>query len=927
MKNLLIIVFFITGFSNLSVCQLVTTDPAVPTAGKLIKIFYDSSKDAGGLHNYTGDLYAHTGVTLLGVPWQKVIGTWANNSTQPKLKYLGNYLYELDITPDINTFYSLGPSDVVTKICLVIRNAAGDKQTSPDIFINVFQVGLNVTFTLPVKSSFVAELNKSIAIQVSATLADSISLYINNIFVKSVTSTDHLTDTINPSQYGEFRVKAIAWAIPSFAADSFFYYVRKPIITETLPSGFADGINYISDTSVALVLHAPYKNYVFATGDFTGWLAREKGYMKRTPDGERFWVQINGLKPGKEYRFQYLVDTTLFIGEPYCDKVLDPDNDQFIPASTYPGLIKYPKDTASGIVSVLQTSQVPYTWQTTGYTPPEQSNLIIYELLVRDFTANHDYKTLIDTLNYLVNLGINAIELMPVNEFEGNISWGYNPSFYFAPDKYYGPKNDLKAFIDICHSKGIAVIMDMVLNHCFGQSPFVQLYLDHYGPDQIYMKIPNPWFNAQSPNPVYKFGADFNHESISTQQLVDRINAYWLTEYKIDGFRFDFTKGFTNTPGEGSAYDASRIAILERMASQIWKVKPGAYVILEHFTDNSEEIVLADYGMMIWGNNNYNYAEAAMGYSSDLTAVSAQGVGWTVPNLVSYMESHDEERIMYKTITFGASSGSYNTQNQKTALKRMELDALFLLTVPGPKMIWQFGELGYDIPIDSGGRTGEKPIKWDYFSDTNRHRLYIIYKLLNNLRSSLPAFGTGSYSYSLSTPLKSIQLFDPTMNVDVLGNFGLTTASINPNFPQTGMWYDYFKGDSIKVLNINDQIILQPGEYRLYTTRKLANPSTLLGINDIEATGKKPIITVYPNPSPAEFTFEIQSMYPTSVSVSIFDISGNIIWQNRTSLSADEIQSVKWDGNSAGGNTAPQGIYIVQVRTSFSSETVKIIKE
>jgi len=927
MKRVLYVMFCYSVLSISLFGQMITTDPAVPTPGKLIKIYYNSSADAGSLHNYTGDLYAHTGVTINSQSWQKVIGTWANNLTQPKLKYLGNYLYELDITPDIKTFYSLGSSDIVTKICLVIRNAAGDKQTSPDIFISVFQVGLNVTFTLPGKSSFVTELNKKIIIQASATLADSISLYINNIYVRSVATAQLLTDTIIPVQYGEFRVKAIAWAKPAFAADSFFYYVRKPIITETLPSGFADGINYTSDTSVALVLHAPYKNYVFATGDFTGWLAREKGYMKRTPDGERFWVQINGLKPGKEYRFQYLVDTMLYIGEPYCDEILDPDNDQYILASTYPNLISYPKDTASGIVSVLQTAQIPFAWHTTSYIPPSQSDLRIYELLVRDFTANHDYKTLTDTLDYLVNLGINAIELMPIAEFEGNLSWGYNPSFYFAPDKYYGPKNDLKAFIDICHSKGIAVIMDMVLNHCYEQSPFVQLYLDHIGTDQIYMKIPNPWFNAQSPNPVYKFGADFNHESLSTQQLVDRINAYWLTEYKVDGFRFDFTKGFTNTPGEGSAYDASRIAILERMATQIWKTKSNAYVILEHFTDNDEEIVLSDFGMMLWGNNNYNYAEAAMGYSSDLTAVSAQGMGWTVPNLVSYMESHDEERIMYKTITYGASSGSYNTQNLKTAVKRMELDAVFLLTVPGPKMIWQFGELGYDISIDSGGRTGVKPIKWNYFSDPDRHRLFIIYKLLNNLRRSQPVFGTGSYSYSLSTPLKSIQLFDPTMNVDVLGNFGLTQASINPTFPQTGMWYEYFTGDSINVSNINDQISLQPGEYRLYTTRKLASPGLLLGVNDIKATGKEPLITVYPNPSPGEFTFEIKSTNPTSASVSVFDITGNMIWQNKTSISAEEIQSIKWDGKSGNGSTVPRGIYFVQVRTSISNETVKIIKE
>ena len=242
-----------------------------------------------------------------------------------------------------------------------------------------------------------------------------------------------------------------------------------------------------------------------------------------------------------------------------------------------------------------------------------KSKLVIYELLIRDFLANHDFKTpFIDTLSYLDDLGVNAIELMPVCEFEGNLSWGYNPSFYFAPDKYYGPKNDMKAFVDSCHARGIAVIMDIVLNHCFGQSPFVQLYLDHYDTDQIFMKIPNPWFNASSPNPVYKWGADFNHTSSSTQELVDRINAYWLTEYNVDGFRFDFSKGFTNTPGDGFSYDASRIAILKRMANKIWSVKPSAYVILEHFTADAEEQELANYGMMVWGNNNYNYSEAAM---------------------------------------------------------------------------------------------------------------------------------------------------------------------------------------------------------------------------------------------------------------------------------------------------------------------------
>lgn len=928
MKKLLFLIICVSMYGNSLPGQMNTSDPALPTPGKLIKIFYDSSKDAGELHNYTGDLYAHTGVILEGsTQWQKVIGTWGVNTSQPKLTKVSTYLYELDITPDIKSFYSLAQTDKVLKIALVLRNAVATLQTRPDIFLDVFQAGLNVTFTLPLKTSFVTELNKQIIIKASATLADSVSLYINNKFIKSGTTPDLLTGTIMADQYGEYHVKVVAWDKPAFAADSFFYYVRKPILTEALPSGLKDGINYTSATSVTLVLHAPYKNYVFATGDFTDWLATEKGYMKRTPDAEKYWLEITGLIPNKEYRFQYLVDTSLYIADPYSDKVLDPANDQFIPSTTYPDLIRYPKDTASGIVSVLQTSQAPYLWHTTNFQQPQKSNLVIYELLVRDFTAKHDYKTLIDTLGYLDDLGVNAIELMPVNEFEGNLSWGYNPSFYFAPDKYYGPKNDLKAFVDSCHNRGIAVILDLVLNHCFGQSPFVQLYIDHYATDEIIMKTPNPWFNSSSPNPVYKWGADFNHQSISTQKLVDRVNSYWLTEYKIDGFRFDFTKGFTNTPGDGGSYDASRIAILKRMADQIWIVNKDAYVILEHLAPNSEEKELADYGIMLWGNNNYNYAEAAMGYSSDLTAVSSLGRGWSVPNLVSYMESHDEERLMYKTLTYGALTSEYNTQNIKVALKRMQLDALFFLTVPGPKMIWQFGELGYDVSIDNGGRTSVKPLKWDYFQDQERHRLFTIYMLLNNLRKTQPAFSTSSYSYSLSTPMKRIQLNHPDMQVNLLGNFGITAATINPAFPQTGKWYEYFSGDSISILSANDLINLQPGEYRLYTTKKLASPKLLLGVEDHKQTVNDHFISVYPNPSSDEFTFKILNLIPGPALVSVFNITGKIIRQLNTDFSTDEIQTVIWDGRTATGAEAAGGIYLVQICTANRCETIKVIKE
>ena len=908
--------------------QMVTTDPAVPVLGKVIKIYYDTSKDPGELNNFTGDIYVHTGLIIEGSAlWQKVIGTWANNSTQPKLNYLGNYRYELVISPNIESFYNVLPGEKVKKIALVFRNSTGSKQTRPDIFIDVFEQGLNVTFTLPERYSFVAEPSTEVQLSASATNADSVSLYVNGKYKKGGKTPDLITDTVTLDEYGGYWFRAVAWDLPAFAADSFFVFVRSPLTVEAVPAGMKDGINYTGNNSVTLVLHAPYKEYAFAVGDFNDWLACEEGYMKTTPDRERYWLEIDNLEPGREYRFQYLVDSGLYIADPYAEKVLDEFNDEYITSSTYPGLIEYPKGKTTGMVSVLQTGQQPYNWITTGFQPPAKEKLVIYELLVRDFVAAHDFKTLTDTLNYLKRLGVNAIELMPVTEFEGNLSWGYNVSFYFAPDKYYGPKNSLKAFIDSCHSKGIAVITDMVLNHCFGQSPFVQLYLDHYATDQIVMKTPNPWFNDVSPNTLYKWGADFNHESPDTKALVDRITSYWLTEYRIDGFRFDFTKGFTNTPGDGGAYDASRIAILKRMAGKIWDVNQNAYVILEHFTANAEEKELAESGMLIWGNMNYQYGEAAMGYTSDLSGVTHLSRGWNVPNLVGYMESHDEERLMYKCLTYGASAGNYNIKNLQTAIKRMELAALFFLTIPGPKMIWQFGELGYDVSIDYNGRTGNKPILWDYYTTIERIRLFKIYKLLLDLRAAHNVFHVPAFSYSLSGKQKAVYLSDPEMDVTVVGNFDVAQAVTSVNFQKTGKWYEYFTGDSLFVFSSPATMTLQPGEYRLYTSVKLASPLPYLGIKDFPYSVPDIQVNAYPNPSSGPVTFKLFLSKPSTVEFSIMNSSGMTIFHSERKKLPEGVSVIQWDGRLQNGNQLPAGIYFAGFRTGRQVKTIKLVRD
>jgi hypothetical protein len=289
------------------------------------------------------------------------------------------------------------------------------------------------------------------------------------------------------------------------------------------------------------------------------------------------------------------------------------------------------------------------------------------------------------------------------------------------------------------------------------------------------------------------------------------------------------------------------------------------------------------------------------------------------------MESHDEERLMYKAITYGNSTADYNIRNTILALKRMELDALFFLAIPGPKMIWQFGELGYDVPINENGRTGEKPIRWDYFSDDYRNRLYRVYKLLINLRKTQPAFGTADYTYSLSSSSKRLQLNHPDMKVNILGNFGVASTTLFPAFQQTGKWYEYFTGDSVTVSDVNAQLLFRPGEYRLYTTRRLPSSKLILGTGDILMPGRNDLITAWPNPSGDEFNFISGNGFRGPVTITIIDMTGRMVLQKNISVSESEI--ITWDGRTINGAEAPAGIYIVIFRSASGSGTIKVVRQ
>lgn len=592
--------------------------------------------------------------------------------------------------------------------------------------------------------------------------------------------------------------------------------------TAALPAGAKDGVIFINNgTSAIVTLYAPGKKSVSLIGEFNDWSTTTLP-MKNTPDGNYWWVQVDNLNPNTEYAYQFYVDGNLKVADPYCEKILDPDNDKYITAATYPNLKTYPIGKTTGIASVMQANQSTYTWKNTSFSRPAKDDLVIYELLIRDFTTDHNYASTLAKLDYLIGLGINAIELMPVNEFEGNLSWGYNPSFYFAPDKYYGTKTALQNFIDECHGRGIAVILDMVLNHSFGQSPMVQLYFDGAKPTAS-----SPWFNVDAKHP-FNVGYDFNHESLATKKFSKDVMKFWMEQYKIDGFRFDLSKGFTQKSSTNDdqfrLYDAGRIAIWKDYNSFIKNLDPNFYVILEHFAEESEEKVLADDGMMLWNNMNYNMNEATMGWldNSNFQWGFYANHGFAKSeNLVGYGESHDEERLNFKNISYGNGSGNYMIKgNLETSLKREELAAAFLFSIPGPKMIWQFGELGYDVSIDFNGRTGEKPIKWDYYTDPNRKTLYDAYAKFIRLKKNNNIFNSTNSTYSLAGGIKYIKLTEGTNTVVVVGNFDVVSQTANIDFGSPGIWVDAV-GSSINLSSNSYNRTLAPGEYHIFSKTAL----------------------------------------------------------------------------------------------------------
>jgi hypothetical protein len=766
------IVLLVVLFNTAILCAQVMTSPNPIPVGYTceVTITFDATQGTGGMKG-ASKCYAHTGLITAASTntgdWKNVIGSW-RGTTQPQLTSLGNDKWQLEI-PNIYTFYNVSTSLDIKALAFVFHDGPGGSKEG--------------------KSG-----------------AGDILIYL-----------------------GE-EIEADIWeAVEGVTA-----------VSKTRPSGISNGIYYDANdpTKVTLCTYAASKTQaakrVFLIGDMTDWkLSKDYQLYK---DGNYFWITLTGLTPGKEYRFQYAVERADGVKKQICDlyseKVLHPD-DKYQPKQVDPTLIHYPmKGADGGYVTVIQPGKTPYEWSdaTLNFKRPNKNNLVIYELWVYDYTPDRTFQGVIKRLDYLQNLGINAIELMPVSEFQYNESWGYNPDLYFAVDKTYGRPEDLKQLIDECHKRGIAVIVDMVFNHTNGLNPMAKLY-PWTSEDKTKSELGiNPWFNLNPPEGNNGYGdEEWNHDFGPAKEMFQRVFQYWLTEYKVDGFRLDLSHGLCGTSKNAVSN------LIDYYRNYVRATSTDAYMILEHWGDNAgkEWPQLISYGMLCWTGKGLCEAY----YFTTEGNLNNDRNGFEDANrdgYVSYCESHDEERMQYLATKDGV--GTIKT-DKVTRLGRVPEQIAFNVLLNGPHMLWQFEEIGYDISIDKGGRTATKPnpASNGYFADPLRVEAFTKCAQIITLRTQLlpKVFEGNPTAVNIGTRYvtRTVQWGS---DVFAMANFS-PSEDKSLELP-SGTWYDYLGGGTKAAASYT----LAPGEVKVFTGTSIAAQT----FSDIHTRPQTPVETV-----------------------------------------------------------------------------------
>lgn len=852
--------------------QVVTSKPAiVQRSSDNIVITFHADRGNRGLAGVTSatPVYAHTGVILEGSDQWQHAPSWGDNAAKYKMAYAGTDTWTLTI-PSIKSYYGLTDAEAATveKLAFVFRTGDNSKEGkdkgNADIFMPVEADGFAVKLSYS-PSSMILSGSTEVTFTVNATNKATLNLYVDDASsapIATAHDSESLTFKYNITKQGNTTIIATGNDGDAVASDKAVFTLAEASTAGDYPGGIPKmGVASNTDGSATFCIAAPGKKSAMIIGDWNGF-AYEADQMMKYQDyqGNRyFWITMPGLADGKEHIYYFMIDNSTYVADPYAELVLDPWNDKYIPDEVFPDMPAYPSAFVSNTpVAVYNSKMNDYDWQVKEFKGVPQSQLVVYELLIRDYTGTENKANgegtisgALSKLDYLQNLGVNAIELMPIMEFNGNNSWGYNTNFYFAPDKAYGTPDDYKLLVDECHKRGMAVILDIVFNQTDGLHPWYMMY-------DI---ADNPFYNGSAPH-AYSVLNDWNQDNPLVQQQFKDAVKYWLKEYKVDGYRFDLVKGLGSNQSYGATYDpanntwsnvtdantnkynASRVARMKELHKAMREVNPDAYFINENLAGAQEENEMAADGEINWANINHDAANFVAGISANanLNRFYAPLDGRTWGSTISYGESHDEERIPY----FARQNGVPDVKKSvNTILRRSGSLAAIMLTTPGAHMIWQFQELGADESTknSSGNNTSPKKVVWNYLKNAQRAGLHQTYKELCHFRADNPQFFTegiptttiacspGNWNTGYTINLKA----GDGSELYLVVNATISTATMAlPGSPDAGALKLISASYNTTPTLTGNRVNLTGGSYAIYGT------SALVGVDDLEADNSVP---------------------------------------------------------------------------------------
>ncbi len=563
----------------------------------------------------------------------------------------------------------------------------------------------------------------------------------------------------------------------------------KTASAETVASATSDTPG--DNASVSFSLFAPYNTEAVLRGSFSGW---EDIPMTKGDDGV-FRVELSLADGDYTYKFRvrsksWFVDEDAFVDvvDPYATAVEDTEQ-------------------ANGVLCVQNGARITdaYVWQHDDKPLPPDHSLVIYELHVGDFSGEGDlagrgrFEDVVAKLDYLSDLGVNAVELMPVEEYPGDHSWGYNPRYFFAAESSYGSSADLKALVDACHSLGIRVIKDGVYNHSEASSPLTQIDHDY-------------WYHHEPRDPDNNWGPEFNYEKYDenldtypARKFVGDAVRYWTSEYHLDGLRFDAARQMEN-------FDF--MYWVTREAKRVAGDKPF-YTVAEYIPETPEVTGVDGPMDACWHDSFYHTLKEVMhGERVDFerlkNALDAKRTGFPgATNVINYLSNHDHNHVM-------ADLGDAGILGEE-AFRRVRLGAALLMTAVGVPLVWMGDEFGEFTHTS----VEQNKLDWALLGNDANRNLRETFKGLIGLRTSSPALFTANIDFFHENPDKNVIAYtrwDEGSRVVIVANLsadfhgGYTV----PDFPAQGTLHEWTGDYDVTVEGDSVTLDLPPFEAKVF---------------------------------------------------------------------------------------------------------------